>query len=235
MAVNYGAGRPTAWLSGRTLFRIARTVVFGVLGFVLFLLVLYRFVNPPGSTIMGFDALTGEQVYQRWVPLRAISPNLIRAVISSEDAHFCRHNGVDWGAIGEALDRAGEDGPRGASTISMQTAKNIFLWSSRSYVRKLFEFPLTYAIELVWSKPRILEIYLNVAEWGPGVYGAEAAAQFFFRKNASRLTPEEAALMAVTLPDPIGRDAGEPGPIAQRLAARLRKRMEAANVRCVVD
>jgi monofunctional biosynthetic peptidoglycan transglycosylase len=222
-----------AWPSSRSVLRAARFLVMTLAGFLIFLLVLYRFANPPGSTLMAFGSLMGDEVVHRWVPLRAISPNLVRAVVASEDGRFCYHWGVDWGAIGEAIDTAGDDGPRGASTISMQTAKNLFLWSSRSYVRKALEVPLTYAMELTWSKRRIMEIYLNIAEWGPDVYGAEAAARYHFGKPAGRLTADEAARLAVVLPDPLGRDARDPGPITSRLAARIRKRMEHVSVRCI--
>src|SRR6185436_4995918 len=123
---------------------------------------------------------------------------LQRAVIASEDGRFCQHHGVDWDEIEEAIERARDGIPRGGSTISMQVVKNLFLWPSKSYVRKALEFPLTFAIEMAWSKPRILEIYLNIAEWGPGVFGAEAAARYHFGKSAATLTPSQAALLAVS-------------------------------------
>jgi monofunctional biosynthetic peptidoglycan transglycosylase len=116
----------------------------------------------------------------------------------------------------------------------MQTAKNLFLWNSRSYLRKAIEIPLTYGMELVWSKRRILEVYLNIVEWGPGVYGAEAAARYHFNKSAARLSLDEAALLAAALPAPLDRDAGNPGPTTSRLAARLRKRLDSGpDVRCL--
>ena len=119
------------------------------------------------------------------MPIDRISPYLQRAVITSEDGRFCRHHGVDWDEIEEAIERARDGVPRGGSTISMQVVKNLFLWPSKSYVRKAMEIPLTYAIETAWSKRRILEIYLNMAEWGPGVFGAEAAARYHFGKPAA--------------------------------------------------
>ena len=146
------------------------------------------------------------------MPLDRISPYLQRAVITSEDGRFCQHRGVDWGEIEEAIERARDGIPRGGSTISMQVVKNLFLWPSKSYVRKALEIPLTFAIELAWPKPRILEIYLNIAEWGPGVFGAEAAARYHFGKSAAALTPSQAALLAVSLPNPMERRAGAPGP-----------------------
>jgi len=219
-----------AWPSLRGLLSVLRFVAVTLVGFVVFLLVLYRFANPPGSTLMAFEALTGNDVRHRWAPLSAISPHLLKAVILSEDGRFCQHHGVDWAAISEAIDTAGDDGPRGASTISMQTVKNLFLWPSRSYVRKAIELPLTYAAELMWSKPRILEIYLNIAEWAPGVYGAEAASRYYFRKSASRLSANEAALLAAVLPDPKGRNASRPGPQTTYQASRVRQWMDGAVV-----
>jgi monofunctional biosynthetic peptidoglycan transglycosylase len=202
---------------------------------VLVLIVLYRWVNPPTSTLMLGQWLTGTRIDQRWVPLNRISPYLQRAVITSEDGRFCQHRGVDWGEIEEAIERARDGIPRGGSTISMQVVKNLFLWPSKSYVRKALEFPLTFAIELAWSKPRILEIYLNIAEWGPGVFGAEAAARYHFGKSAATLTSSQAALLAVSLPNPIERRAGAPGPGMQRLAGTIHARMLASpsNAACV--
>ena len=202
---------------------------------VLALIVLYRWVNPPASTLMLGQWLTGTRIDQRWVPLNRISPYLQRAVITSEDGQFCRHHGVDWGEIEEAIERARDGIPRGGSTISMQVVKNLFLWPSKSYVRKAMEFPLTFAIEMAWSKPRILEIYLNIAEWGPGVFGAEAAARYHFGKSAATLTPSQAALLAVSLPNPIERRAGAPGSGTLRLATTIHARMMASpgNASCV--
>lgn len=235
MQLSPGAGGSVVPTVSRRLLQVARFIIVSVLGFFVFLLFLYKVANPPGSVLMASEAFWGNEVHHVWVPLQAISPNLIRAVIVSEDGKFCRHRGVDWAAIGHAIDQAGIDGPRGASTISMQTVKNLFLWNSRSYVRKVLEIPMTYAMELAWSKSRILEIYLNIAEWGPGVYGAEAAARYHFRKSAARLTADEAARLAAALPDPLGRDAGNPGHTTARMASRVRRWMDGnPAVRCVL-
>jgi monofunctional biosynthetic peptidoglycan transglycosylase len=223
MQLDRGISPPLARPSLRRVWPAVRFVGMSVLGFLVFLIVLYRFANPPGSTLMAYEALTGSEVRQRWVPLGSISTNLIKAVILSEDGRFCQHRGVDWTAISQAIDSAGDDGPRGASTISMQTVKNVFLWSSRSYVRKAIEIPLTYVVEFAWSKRRILEIYLNIAEWGPGIYGAEMASRYYFGKSASRLSVQEAALLAAVLPDPRGRNAARPGPQTSYQASRLRQ------------
>ena len=219
----------------RRALELAAAGLLALAGVVLALVILYRWVDPPASTLMLGQRLTGTPITQRWVPLARISPNLHLAAILSEDARFCRHSGVDWGELREAMESAGDGIARGGSTISMQVVKNLFLWPSKSYVRKAIEIPLAYLIEAAWSKPRILEIYLNIAEWGPGVFGAEAAARYHFRKPASLLSPREAALLAVSLPNPFERDAGDPGPGTQRLADNLLLRMRAAqgNAGCV--
>ena len=155
--------------------------------------------------------VTGRAVQRIVVPLTAISPFLPAAVIASEDARFCQHHGVDWDALSDVVDDMGDGGPaRGASTITMQTAKNVFLWSSRSYIRKAIEIPLALYLDLVWGKRRTMEIYLNVAEWGQGIFGAEAAARHHFGKSARDLTRREAALLATALPNPILRDPARP-------------------------
>ena len=205
-------------------------VAVGLVVSLLTLVVLYRWVNPPISTLMVGRILAGTAIERTWVPLDRISPNLMRAVILSEDGGFCRHGGVDWAAIEEAI-----EGDRGGSTITMQLVKNLFLWPSRSYVRKAIEIGLAYLVEALWPKRRILEIYLNVAEWGDGVFGAEAAAQTHFGKRAARLTAQEAALLAAALPNPIERTAGAPSLMTGRLASRLLTRMRTsrADLSCV--
>ncbi len=228
--------RSTRRLTRGGLLKVLRKVVrYGVLaaGALLCLslaaTVIYRFVPPPVSTLMVWRAVEGRGIDYRWVPLDEISPALPRAVIASEDNRFCSHHGVDWGAVSLVIEDIVEDGngaPRGASTIAMQTVKNLFLWPWRSYVRKALEIPLAHVVDAVWSKRRLLEIYLNIVEWGPGVYGAEAAARKHFGKPASRLNGGEAALLAAALPSPIQRRAGRPGPqtraIAQKVLARMR-------------
>jgi monofunctional biosynthetic peptidoglycan transglycosylase len=151
---------------------------------------------------------------------------LIRAVIASEDQRFCLHHGFDWQAIENAWEqyRSGEGEMLGASTISMQTAKNLFLWPARDWLRKAFEAYFTALIELAWSKRRIIEVYLNIAEWGPGIYGAEAAAQHYFHKTAARLSANEAARLAAVLPDPLDRSASRPDEdVAERSSFVLRQ------------
>lgn len=207
-----------------------KTVRFVAIGFALWFAVtlaaiaLFRFVDPPGSMLMLSQRLGGGEVDQRWVALSEISPQVVRAVVASEDGRFCRHFGIDPREIAAAIERARDGVPRGASTITMQVAKNLFLWPSKSYVRKALELPLTLAIELMWSKARILEVYLNIAEWGPGVFGIESAARYHFSKPARSLSRAEAALLAVSLPNPISRDAGDPGGGLRRLAKMIEAR-----------
>jgi monofunctional biosynthetic peptidoglycan transglycosylase len=186
-------------------------------------LALYRFVPVPSTLMLG-RWLTFQPVERQWVPLAQISPNLVRAVIAAEDQRFCTHSGVDWVELNSVLED--EDGPsRGASTVTMQTAKNVFLWPGRSYLRKGLEIPLALAIDFVWPKQRVIEVYLNVAEWGEGLFGAEAAAQRYFRKPAARLTPAEAARLAGALPNPILRDPGRPSRGLQSAAGRVQRRV----------
>ncbi len=202
------------------------------------LMLIYRFIDPPISAMMLRNVLLGRGLDQSWVDFQDISPNLARAVVISEDAAFCRHAGVDWNAVGEALEDL-EDGdkPRGASTLPMQTAKNLFLWPGQSYFRKALEVPLAYFMSFVWPKQRVVEVYLNVAEWGPGIYGAEAAARHHFGVSADSLTRSEAALLAAALPSPRRRNAGRPSARVQNIASRIEGRVdrEAADAACIFD
>ena len=193
---------------GRTFWakRARRIVLGGLLAILLTpvaLLLIYRQLDPPITPLMLIRLIEGEGLTKTWVPLADISPHVPRAVIALEDNNFCEHHGFDWGEIFEALSEyyKGER-LRGASTISMQTTKNLFLWPQRNLLRKVAEAPLTLIMEALWDKQRIIEVYLNIVEWGPGVYGVEAAAQAHFRKPARRLTPREAALLAAVLPNP---------------------------------
>lgn len=188
----------------------------------------YR-VGHPVSTLMAWRWLTGAPVSRQWIDFSAISPALPRSVVASEDTNFCRHHGVDWGALREAIDDA-QDGERlrGASTITQQVAKNLFLWPLPGPIRKLLEFPLALWIDLVLPKQRILEIYLNIAELGPsGQFGANAGATYAFGRPASALAPREAALLAAILPNPVRRSARNPGPGVRRLAGTYMARAQA--------
>lgn len=214
---------------------VAAAAVGALVGLTLVLAVLYRWIDPPASTLMLGQWVTGTRISQQWVPIERMSPNLLAAVILSEDGQFCRHRGVDWGELKEVVETVGEGTARGGSTITMQVVKNLFLWPSRSYVRKALEIPLALTVEMLWPKRRTLEIYLNIAEWGPGVFGAEAAARYHFKKSAVALSPREATLLAVSLPNPIERRAGRPGHGTQRLADNLLLRMRtgASHLACL--
>ena len=165
--------------------------------------------------------------YKNWMPLEKISPNLAMAVMASEDTRFLSHNGFDWVEIENAVD-AHKKGKklRGASTISQQTAKNVFLLPGRSWVRKGFEAYFTFLIETIWSKERILEVYLNVAEMGRGIYGAEAAAERFFNTRASKLSSRQSALIAASLPNPLQRKPNKPSQYMQKRAGDIQKMMK---------
>ena len=190
---------------------------------------LYR-AGHPVSTLMAWRYLRGEPVSRQWIDFAAISPPLPRSVVASEDAKFCSHHGIDWGALRDVIDDA-EDGEvsRGGSTITQQVAKNLFLWPGRSMVRKALEFPLALWIDRVLPKQRILEIYLNIAELGPsGQFGAQSGAAYAFGHPASSLSPREAALLAAILPNPHLRSARNPGAGVRRLAGVYMARAQAA-------
>jgi monofunctional biosynthetic peptidoglycan transglycosylase len=205
--------------------RIARFLVV-VAAIVLLSIVAFRFINPPTTSVMLFNTLKGSIVRQEWVPLAEISPELRRAVIASEDGQFCKHLGVDLGAVRDAIrESGGLAGARGASTIPMQTAKNLYLWNGRSFVRKALEAPLAVLMTLIWPKERMMEVYLNIAQFGPGTFGAEAASRRYFGKSAADLTRREAVLLAIALPNPGYRNPAKPSQRMLRLANVIERRM----------
>jgi monofunctional biosynthetic peptidoglycan transglycosylase len=194
----------------------------GLVAFSVLWVVAYRFLNPPTTYLMIRDRVNGVEVKQDWVSLNEMSRHIPRAVIAAEDARFCEHRGFDVEAIEKAMERNKQGKKlRGGSTISQQTAKNAFLWPGRTIVRKGIEAYFTGLIELIWGKPRIMEVYLNVAEFGRGVFGVEAASQHYFDKPAKKLTRQEAARLAAILPQPIKRDAASPGRYTKRYANRI--------------
>jgi monofunctional glycosyltransferase len=213
-------------------FRILRAVALLVIAAMLlpYLLVpLYR-VFDPVSTPMLWRWIRGAPVERTFVPMERIAPVVAKSVIASEDAKFCNHRGIDWGELKAAINEADELGEaRGASTITQQTVKNLLLWNGRSFVRKAMEFPLAMWMDLVLPKRRIMEIYLNIAEWGPGgQFGVEAGAKRAFGKSARDVTPAEAAVLVAVLPNPIRRNAQRPGPGVRRIAARIQGRTASA-------
>jgi monofunctional biosynthetic peptidoglycan transglycosylase len=184
--------------------------VLGLLvGLWLFVVLIYRVVPPPGTPLMlirwmqsTWSQTTGFRTWE-WVPLRKLPAYVPQAIVTAEDARFMEHWGVDLSAVSDAIDAAdGRSRLRGASTITMQTVKNLFLWPGRSYIRKAIEWCMAPIAGLVWGKRRTLELYVNVIEWGDGIYGLESAARHYFRKGAANLSPREAAALAAILPNP---------------------------------
>lgn len=198
-------------------------LVFGLIGPVL-TTALYRFAPPPITWLMIQRVFEGKGFERRWRPLEEISPRLVRAVIAAEDARFCEHRGFDLKAIEKAIEANAKGRKlRGGSTISQQTAKNVFLWPQRDWVRKGLEAYFTVLIEVIWGKPRIMEVYLNSIEWGPGIYGAEAAARKNFGVSAKDLTQAQANRLAAILPSPLKWKAAKPGPYVKRRSGRIGK------------
>ena len=192
----------------------------------------------PVSTLMLWDLATFKGYDRQWVEFEDIAPVLVQSVMMSEDGQFCAHDGVDWVQMNAVIQEALEgDSTRGASTIPMQTAKNLFLWNGRSFIRKGLELPLAVAADFVWSKKRLMEIYLNIAEWGPGIYGIEAAARHHFKVSADKLTRRQSALLAVSLPNPVRRVASKPSRGMTRLAGVIEKRARASGeyIKCLYD
>ena len=210
-------------------------VIIALVPYALILVYAVDFVRPV-STLMLWDLATLKGYDRRWVEFEDISPALVQSVMMSEDGQFCSHFGVDVvqlkGVVQDALDG---EATRGASTIPMQTAKNLFLSNGRSFVRKGLELPLAVGADAVWSKKRLMEIYLNIAEWGPGIYGIEAAARYHFKTSAAKLTRKQAALLAVSLPNPITRVASKPSRGMNRLANVIQRRANASGeyIKCL--
>lgn len=212
----------------KKIWKIFLWVALGFLGSTLFFIILYSFVNPPVTPLMISRALLKNPddgrvgIHKDWVSFREISPNMIKAVVASEDNRFLEHWGIDVEAVQKAVAyNKRHRRKHGASTITQQVAKNVFLWPARSWIRKGFELYFTVMIEVVWSKKRIMVVYLNIIETGNGVYGVEAAARKYFRKPAAKLTRGEAALIAAALPNPRKRNPAKPTPYLLRRQARI--------------
>ena len=213
---------------GRKLLRWFLLLCGGAVVLILLVVLMFRFVNPPTSAFMLGYQLQGanKSLAHEWVPMGEISPWMPLAVVASEDQRFPHHLGVDFEAVRQALSeyRAG-DGLRGASTITQQTAKNLFLWNGRSFIRKAIEAGLALVIDGLWSKQRVLEVYLNIAEFGPGIYGVEAASQAYFGKPARHLTEYQSALLSAVLPNPKILRVNSPSPYVLERVAWIRGQM----------
>ncbi|MBR4918430.1 MAG: monofunctional biosynthetic peptidoglycan transglycosylase [Bacteroidales bacterium] len=193
----------------------------------IFFTIIFRWVNPPVTPLMVIRKVQyGYPIEKKWKPIEEISPYMYRAAIASEDNYFLGHNGFDVIAIDQAVkERKSGMRKRGASTISQQTAKNVFLWPKSSWLRKGFEVYYTFLIETFWGKERIMEVYLNVIEMGPGIYGAEAAAQHYFHCSAKHLSARQAALITACYPAPLHRNPARPSGYLNRQAGVIQGRM----------
>ena len=205
--------------------RAAWLVLALVISLPILIVLPWRWLEPPESAFMMRSRAAGAEIHHQWVPWPAISPYLPIAVVAAEDQKFPEHRGFDTESIRSALEENGSKG-RGASTISQQVVKNLYLWPGRSWVRKGIEAYLTVFLETLWPKQRILEVYLNIVELGPGIFGAEAAAQGFFGKPASELTAREAALLAAVLPSPKRMSPARPSPYVEERVDWVLRQME---------
>ena len=230
----YQRRRPGAGALIGRLLRLLVAIVGGVVALSLLWVLAYRWIDPPLTWPMARDDLQGKHVERTWVPLDRMAAALPRAAIGAEDANFCSHNGFDVGAIEAAMARnAASKKLRGGSTISQQTAKNAFLWPERSYLRKGLEAYFTVLIEAIWGKPRIMEVYLNIAEMGPGIYGVDAAAHHYFGVGAGAVTPAQAARLVTILPQPIKRDAADLHGANRRHARAIEKRIRVVRTEAI--
>jgi monofunctional glycosyltransferase len=216
--------------------RLAVGIASVILAALVVTTVVFRVINPI-SPIGVAEMFAAPSIKRAWLPLGKMSPDLPLAVIASEDGRFCNHWGVDWTAVRDAIKEGGGIGAglRGASTIPMQLAKNLYLWPQRSYLRKALEVPLAYLISAFWRKEVVMETYLNIAPWGP-VVGAEEASRYYFQKSAADLTRQEAILLATALPNPSVRNPANPSPRTLRIAQAVEKRMPilASRSECVL-
>jgi len=240
MAANAGKKPP-----GRAFARLRRLVlttlavlVLPVLAYWTLGLLVYRFVEPPATPLMVIRSI--ERVHLPWrdpAPLESIARSLALSVVVAEDSGFCLHRGIDLDAVEDAVgDYVNKGRVRGASTITMQVARNLFLWPGGGVVRKLVELPLALALDALWPKRRILEVYLNIAEWGPGIFGAQAAARFHFQRPAAQLDAQQAALLAAVLPNPNRWSASDPTQYIRERANRIRSevpRLSRAQLACL--
>ena len=214
--------------------RKIRNVLLALFILPYFLVLIYAVV-PPISIPVISSFITFNNVKWSWVSADSITDNFYRAAISAEDQKFCIHNGVDWKSLSTVINRVSKAGDYsyGGSTINMQITKNLFLWPLPKVIRKPLEIPLALWADLVWSKKRSLQIYANIAQFGDGIYGVEAASKAFFMKPASALTTQEASLLAAILPNPEGRNPAKPKPYVSYYAAKIRGQMYKIDASCL--
>lgn len=198
--------------------RWVRRILLALAGFIVFWITLYALIAPPTTPYIISEKMRLGDVDRQWVDLDEIAPVMARSVVAAEDANFCRHWGFDMGAIRAAIE---DGGNRGASTLTQQVVKNTFLWHGRSWLRKVLEAGLTPAVELIWTKRRIVEIYLNIAEFDEGVFGVEAASRHYFGVGPEELTATQAARLAALLPNPKERSAARPSPFVRKRAQAI--------------
>jgi monofunctional glycosyltransferase len=200
-------------------------LIFTLLLLPYFLVVLYSLIPPISLPVIG-KAVTFQDVHWRWRSIDNISPSLPRAIISAEDGRFCEHNGVDWEALEKSLKRyeKRKKMKHGASTIHMQIAKNLFYWPLPTLLRKPLEIPTALWIDMMWSKQRVIEVYMNIAQFGKNVYGAEAAARYYFNKSANELNSNESARLASILPSPVKRNAAKPSKYVKKYSGSIKAR-----------
>ncbi len=200
-------------------------IIFAMLLLPYFMVLVYSFIPPISMPVIG-SALSFQETHWRWRSIDDISPSLPRAIISAEDGRFCEHKGVDWEALEKSYKRYEKRGKlkHGASTINMQIAKNLFYWPLPTMLRKPLEIPMALWIDMIWSKQRVIEVYMNIAQFGKGVYGAEAAAEYYFDKTADELNSGESARLASILPSPMKRNAARPSRYVKKYSGSIRAR-----------
>lgn len=220
------SGPSTVWGTIKRFVRWAVALVFILVMIPTLLTILYRFdFVRPVSTLMIADTVTGRDMKREWVDIEDVAPTLYQSVLMSEDGQFCSHKGIDLAELNAIIEDALDgEATRGASTITMQVSKNLFLWGGRSYLRKAIELPLAVWVDFVIPKKRIMEIYLNIAEWAPGTYGVEAGAKHHFGVSAAQLTPRQSALMTIALPNPYTRNPAKPTAKLRQVADVIQRR-----------
>ena len=213
--------KPKKWFAGfrRRIFRTLRNVVIIAVTMAAIVVLAFRILNPPINIYIASEWIRLGEVKRDWVPIETFSPYVARSVVAAEDANFCLHSGFDFTSIKAAL--SGKGKLRGASTLSQQTSKNVFLWQGRSWVRKGLEAGFTVLVELIWPKKRIVEVYLNVAEFDEGVFGMAAAGRHYFGVEPAKITRLQAARLAAILPNPKNRSASRPSSRVRKRTARI--------------